>query len=80
MLWSAELARMQRLLRTAQHVNDSPGPRYSQLQFRVDAQNLFNRQQWNGPTTNPQSTQFGQVTTVALNQMRFFTFGIRTTF
>ena len=29
---------------------------------------------------NPQSTQFGQVTTVALNQMRFFTFGIRTTF
>jgi hypothetical protein len=51
-----------------------------QLQFRVDAQNLLNRQQWLGPTTNPQSTQFGQVNTVALNQMRFFTFGIRTTF
>ena len=31
-------------------------------------------------TLNPTSTQFGQVTTVALNQMRFFTFGIRATF
>ena len=51
-----------------------------QRQFRVDAQNLFNRQQWTGPNTNPQSTQFGQVTNVALNQMRFFTFGIQTTF
>jgi len=54
-----------------------------QLQFRLDAQNIFNRQQWvpGGTTTlNPTSTQFGQVTTVALNQMRFFTFGVRTTF
>jgi len=50
------------------------------LQFRLDAQNLFNRQQWNGPNLNPTSTQFGQVTTVALNQMRFFTFGVRTLF
>jgi hypothetical protein len=33
-----------------------------------------------GPTLNPTSTQFGQVTTVALNQMRFFTFGARMTF
>jgi hypothetical protein len=54
-----------------------------QLQFRLDAQNIFNRQQWvpGGTTTlNPTSTQFGQITTVALNQMRFFTFGVRTTF
>jgi hypothetical protein len=50
------------------------------LQLRVDAQNVFNRQQWQGPTLNPTSTQFGQVTNVALNQMRFFTFGLRTTF
>jgi hypothetical protein len=50
------------------------------LQFRVDAQNVFNRQQWQGPTLNPTSTQFGRVTNVALNQMRFFTFGVRTTF
>ena len=50
------------------------------LQLRFDAQNIFNRQQWNGPTLNPTSTQFGQVTTVALNQMRFFTFGVRATF
>ena len=50
------------------------------LQLRMDAQNLFNRQQWNGPSLNPTSTQFGQVTTVALNQMRFFTFGARLLF
>ena len=47
---------------------------------RVDAQNRFNRQQWLGPSLNPTSTQFGQVTSVALNQMRFFTFGLRATF
>ena len=50
------------------------------VEVRVDAQNLFNRQQWLGPTLNPTSTQFGQVTNVALNQMRFFTFGLRATF
>jgi hypothetical protein len=33
-----------------------------------------------GADLNPTSTQFGQVTTVAANQMRFFTFGVRTTF
>jgi hypothetical protein len=49
-------------------------------QLRVDAQNIFNRQQWQGPNLNPTSTQFGQVTNVALNQMRFFTFGARMTF
>ena len=49
-------------------------------QLRLDAQNIFNRQQWLGPNLNPTSTQFGQVTTVALNQMRFFSFGVRTTF
>jgi hypothetical protein len=49
-------------------------------QLRVDAQNVFNRQQWAPPNLNPTSTQFGQVTNVALNQMRFFTFGLRTTF
>jgi hypothetical protein len=50
------------------------------LQLRVDAQNVFNRQQWQGPNLNPTSTQFGQITNVALNQMRFFTFGARLTF
>jgi hypothetical protein len=49
-------------------------------QLRMDAQNVFNRQQWQGPNLNPTSTQFGQVTNVAANQMRFFTFGVRTTF
>jgi hypothetical protein len=50
------------------------------LQARFDAQNIFNRQQWLGAQLNPTSTQFGQVTTVALNQMRFFSFGVRATF
>jgi hypothetical protein len=49
-------------------------------QLRVDAQNIFNRQQWQGPELNPTSTLFGQVTNVALNQMRFFSFGARMTF
>jgi hypothetical protein len=49
-------------------------------QVRFDAQNIFNRQQWQGPSLNPTSTQFGQVTTVALNQMRFFSFCVRATF
>jgi hypothetical protein len=49
-------------------------------QLRMDAQNLFNRQQWQAPNLNPTNTLFGQVTNVALNQMRFFTFGVRTTF
>lgn len=49
-------------------------------QLRFDAQNIFNRQQWQGPTLNPTSTNFGKVTAVALNQMRFFTFGLRATF
>jgi hypothetical protein len=50
------------------------------VQVRFDAQNVFNRQQWQGPTLNPTSTQFGRVTTVALNQMQFFTVGLRATF
>ena len=50
------------------------------VQVRLDAQNVFNRQQWQGPTLNPTSTQFGQVTAVALNQMQFFTVGVRASF
>jgi hypothetical protein len=49
-------------------------------QLRMDAQNVFNRQQWQGANLNPTNTLFGQVTNVALNQMRFFTFGARMTF
>jgi hypothetical protein len=50
------------------------------IQFRIDGQNLFNRQQWEGPNVNPASTLFGRVTNVALNQMRFFTFVTRMNF
>ncbi len=49
-------------------------------QLRVDVQNLFNRQQWQGPNLNPSNTLFGQVTNVALNQMRFITFVGRLSF
>jgi hypothetical protein len=50
------------------------------IQLRVDAQNVFNRQQWQDPNVNPTSTLFGQVTGVALNQMRFFTFVMRVSY
>ena len=44
------------------------------FQFRVDAQNLFNRQHYANPELNPTSTNFGQVTAVNNNVMRFITF------
>jgi hypothetical protein len=46
-------------------------------QLRVDAQNLLDRQHWRNANTNPTSTDFGKVTTVTSNFMRFITFGIR---
>jgi len=50
------------------------------LQLRVDAQNLLNRQHWQNANTNPTSTNFGKVTTVTQNFMRFITFGFRVNF
>ena len=50
------------------------------VQLRVDAQNLLNRQHWNNATLNPTSSNFGQVTTVSANFMRFITFGIKMNF
>ena len=72
--------------RHAADVHEHVGPaqlrrrRRAHVQLRFDAQNIFNRSSGTGPNLNPTSTQFGQVTTVALNQMRFFTFGVRATF
>ena len=48
--------------------------------MRVDVQNLLNRQHWQNANTNPTSTNFGKVTTVTQNYMRFFTFGVKLTF
>jgi len=48
------------------------GPRT--FQFRLDVQNLFNRQHYANPDMNPTSTTFGQVRAVNNNVMRFFTF------
>ena len=44
------------------------------FQFRVDIQNLPNRQHYGNPTMDPTSTNFGQVRAVNNNVMRFFTF------
>lgn len=50
------------------------------LQLRVDVQNLLNRQHWLNASTNPTSTNFGKVTTVSSNFMRFFTFTMHLNF
>ena len=50
------------------------------LSLRVDVQNLLNRQHWQNANTNPTSTNFGKVTTVTQNYMRFFTFGAKLNF
>jgi hypothetical protein len=50
------------------------------VQLRVDAQNVLNRQHWQNATTNPTSTNFGKVTTVTQNYMRFITFGLKLNF
>ena len=43
-------------------------------QFRLDVQNLLDRQHYANPDMNPTSTTFGQVRAVNNNVMRFFTF------
>ena len=50
------------------------------VQLRIDVQNLLNRQHWQNANTNPTSTNFGKVTTVTQNFMRFFTFGVKLNF
>ena len=44
------------------------------FQFRLDVQNLLNRQHYANPDMNPTSTTFGQVRAVNNNVMRFLTF------
>ena len=46
------------------------------FQFRLDMQNLFNRQHYADPNLNPTSTNFGQVHAVNNTVMRFFTFNM----
>ena len=53
---------------------------HRQFQMRVDVQNLLNRQHWQNANTNPTSTNFGKVTTVTQNFMRFFTFAAKLNF
>jgi len=50
------------------------------LDLRVDVQNLLNRQHWRNANTTPTSTDFGRVTAVTQNYMRFITFGGRLNF
>jgi hypothetical protein len=44
------------------------------LNFRVDIQNLLNRQHFGNPEMNPTNTNFGQVRSVTQGVMRFITF------
>ena len=44
------------------------------FQFRMDVQNLLNRQHYANPNLNPTSTEFGQVRAVNNTVMRFITF------
>jgi hypothetical protein len=50
------------------------------VQLRIDVQNLLNRQHWQNANTNPTNTNFGKVTTVTQNFMRFFTFVVKLNF
>jgi hypothetical protein len=50
------------------------------FQFRVDIQNLLNRQHYANPEMNPTSTNFGQVRAVNNNVMRFITFNAKFNF
>jgi hypothetical protein len=50
------------------------------VQFRLDMQNLLNRQHYGNPNLDPTSTNFGQIRTVNNTVMRFFTFNITTRF
>ena len=50
------------------------------LQPRIDVQNVLNRQHWQNANTNPTSTNFGKVTTVTGNFMRFITFVLKLNF
>jgi hypothetical protein len=46
------------------------------IQFRMDIQNLLNRQHYANPDMNPTSTTFGQVRAVNNNVMRFITLNL----
>jgi hypothetical protein len=50
------------------------------LQFRVDCMNLQNRSQFDAPTTNPYSTNFGRVTTQTAAMNRFIQAHVRIRF
>lgn len=50
------------------------------FQFRVDIQNLLNRQHYGNPTLDPTSTNFGQVRAVNNSVMRFLTFNAKFAF
>jgi len=66
-------------LNTAFSRNVDMGSRRT-LQLHIDIQNLLNRQHWQNANTNPTSTNFGKVTTVTQNFMRFITFGVKLNF
>ena len=50
------------------------------FQFRLDIQNLLNRQHYANPNMDPTSTNFGQIRDVNNSVMRFFTFNTKFSF
>jgi len=50
------------------------------FQFRVDIQNLLNRQHYANPNMDPTNTNFGQIRDVNNSVMRFFTFNTKFSF
>jgi hypothetical protein len=50
------------------------------FQFRLDIQNLFNRQHYANPEMNPTNTNFGQIRDVNNSVMRFLTFNTKLSF
>ena len=52
----------------------------AEFQFRVDIQNLLNRQHYANPNLDPTSTNFGQIRAVNNSVMRFITFNTKLNF
>jgi hypothetical protein len=50
------------------------------FQFRVDIQNLLNRQHYQNPNMDPTSTNFGQIRDVNNSVMRFLTINTKLSF
>ena len=67
-------SRLRRLLPAREHRAHVQLGNRRTFNFRVDIQNLLNRQHYGNPNLDPTSTNFGQVRAVTQGVMRFITF------